>query len=80
MPSLIIYSHLYATFATLNYGNIPTPDLMYFTGHTTEKEFLNYIVRPDYDKAKRAFDSFNKKSSDKKHIPHLSIVKNASNQ
>ncbi|MBP0903555.1 phage integrase SAM-like domain-containing protein [Mariniflexile gromovii] len=57
----LISSHIgRRTFATINYGNIPTPDLMYFTGHTTEKEFLNYIVRPDYDKAKRAFDSFNK--------------------
>ncbi len=68
------------TFATLNYGEIPTPDLMYFTGHTTEKEFLNYIVRPDYDKAKRAYDSFNKKESKQKHIPQFTVIKNASNQ
>lgn len=60
----LITSHIgRRTFATLNYGIVPTPDLMYFTGHTTEKEFLNYIVRPDYDKAKRAFDSFNKKKN-----------------
>lgn len=77
----LITSHIgRRTFATLNYGIVPTPDLMYFTGHTTEKEFLNYIVRPDYDKAKRAFDSFNKKKSKPKPIPQLSIVKNASNQ
>jgi len=72
----LVSSHIgRRTFATLNYGNIPTPDLMYFTGHTTEKEFLNYIVRPDYDKAKRAFDSFNT-ASKPKEIPTLSIIKN----
>lgn len=76
----LITSHIgRRTFATLNYGIVPTPDLMYFTGHTTEKEFLNYIVRPDYDKAKRAFDSFNKKKINPT-FSHLSIVKNASNQ
>lgn len=68
------------TFATLNYGEIPTPDLMYFTGHTTEKEFLNYIVRPDYAKAKRAYDSFNNKESKPKNIPQFTVIKNASNQ
>ncbi len=77
----LITSHIgRRTFATVNYGNISTPDLMYFTGHTTEKQFLNYIVRPDYDKAKRAFDSFSKKGNKPKKTPHLSIIKNASNQ
>ncbi|MDQ7917134.1 phage integrase SAM-like domain-containing protein [Mesonia sp. MT50] len=77
----LITSHIgRRTFATLNYGIVPTPDLMYFTGHTTEKEFLNYIVRPDYDKAKRAFDSFSKKKSKPKPIPQLNVIRNASNQ
>ena len=77
----LVSSHIgRRTFATINYGNIATPDLMYFTGHSTERQFLNYIVRPDYDKAKRAFDSFNNKTKKQKEIPHLSVVKNASNQ
>ena len=72
----IVTSHIgRRTFATLNYGVIPTPELMYFTGHTTEKEFLNYIVRPDYETAKRAFDSFNN-ANKPKEIPQLEVAHN----
>ncbi|WP_157206825.1 phage integrase SAM-like domain-containing protein [Mariniflexile maritimum] len=56
----LVSSHIgRRTFATNNYGKIPTPYLIYITGHGTEKEFLNYIVLPDYEKAKQAFDHFN---------------------
>lgn len=77
----LVTSHIgRRTFATLYYGIIATPELMYFTGHTTEKQFLNYIVRPDYDKAKRAYDAFNKKKVEPNSLPQLTIVKHASNQ
>lgn len=56
----LVSSHIgRRTFATNNYGKIPTPYLIYITGHSTEKEFLNYIVLPDYEKARQAFDHFN---------------------
>lgn len=73
----LVTSHIgRRTFATLNYGNIETPDLMYFTGHTTEKEFLNYIVRPDHEKAKRAYDSFQNKNHDQKQKPTFGVIRN----
>jgi len=56
----LISSHIgRRTFATNNYAKIPTPYLIYITGHSTEKEFLNYIVLPDYEKASQAYDHFN---------------------
>jgi integrase len=56
----LISSHVgRRTFATNNYGKIPTPYLIYITGHQSEIQFLNYIVLPDYEKAKLAFDHFN---------------------
>lgn len=79
----LVSSHIgRRTFATLNYGNKDTPDLMYFTGHTTEREFLNYIVRPDHEKAKRAYDSFAKKNNNNKEKPSLEVIRNkkAANQ
>ncbi len=39
------------SFATNNFGKIPTPLIMAATGHTTEKEFLKYIGKTDTQKA-----------------------------
>ena len=73
----LISSHIgRRTFATLNYGKISTPNLMYFTGHTTEKEFLNYIVLPDKEKANRAYDSFANLDSEKKKERAFEVIKN----
>lgn len=56
----LVSSHIgRRTFATNNYGTIPTPYLIYITGHHSEFEFLNYIVLPDYERAKQAYDHFN---------------------
>lgn len=56
----LVSSHIgRRTFATNNYGKIPTPYLIYITGHHSEAQFLNYIVLPDYEKAAQAFDYFN---------------------
>lgn len=73
----LVSSHIgRRTFATLNYGKISTPNLMYFTGHTTEKEFLNYIVMPDKDKANRAYDSFANMDANKTKQRTLEVVRN----
>ena len=37
------------SFATNNYGTIPTSFLMYMTGHSTEKMFLTYIGKSNKD-------------------------------
>ncbi|GGE42177.1 phage integrase SAM-like domain-containing protein [Psychroflexus planctonicus] len=73
----LVSSHIgRRTFATLNYSKISTPNLMYFTGHTTEKEFLNYIVLPDKDKANRAYDSFANMDANKTKQRTLEVVRN----
>lgn len=46
------------SFATNFYGRIPTAMLMFFTGHTTETQFLDYISKTDADKARSTVDVF----------------------
>jgi integrase len=46
----LVASHIgRRSFATNNYGKIPTSFLMYMTGHTTEKMFLTYIGKSNKD-------------------------------
>ena len=48
----LITSHVCRrSFATNNYGIIPTPLLMKITGHSTERMFLNYIGKNSFDYA-----------------------------
>ena len=48
----LISSHIgRRSFATNFYGKIPTPLLMSATGHTTEKQFLEYIKIAEVDSA-----------------------------
>ena len=46
----LVTSHIgRRSFATNNYGKIPTSFLIYFTGHSTEAMFLNYIGKSNKD-------------------------------
>jgi integrase len=48
----LVTSHIgRRSFATNNYGRIPTPLLMNVTGHTTEGMFLEYIGKTQTDKS-----------------------------
>ncbi len=48
----LITSHICRrSFATNHYGDIPTPYLLNITGHSTEREFLNYIGKTSIDYA-----------------------------
>lgn len=50
----LITSHICRrSFATNFYGDIPTPLLINITGHSTEKEFLNYIGKASIDYAEQ---------------------------
>lgn len=50
----LVTSHICRrSFATNYYGNIPTPLLINITGHSTEKEFLNYIGKASIDYAEQ---------------------------
>lgn len=44
------------SFATNFYGRIPTPILMRITNHSTEKQFLEYIGKPQYEQALEIFN------------------------
>lgn len=50
----LITSHVCRrSFATNQYGILPTPLIMQITGHSTEKMFLNYIGKNSFDYAKQ---------------------------
>ena len=47
---MLVSSHIgRRSFASNNYGKIPTSFLMYITGHTTEAMFLTYIGKSNKD-------------------------------
>lgn len=55
----LISSHVgRRSFATNNYGRIPTSLLMGATGHATEKQFLEYIGKSDSEKALQLAEYF----------------------
>ena len=63
----LVTSHICRrSFATNNYGNIPTPYLMHITGHGSEREFLNYIGKTGNDYAKNILQYWNKPKAENK--------------
>ncbi len=55
----LVSSHIgRRTFATNNYGIIPTPYLIYMTGHSTENQFLEYIGKTPTETAKQIVKYF----------------------
>ena len=55
----LVSSHIgRRSFATNFYGNIPTTYLIYITGHSTEREFLNYIGKSNTDLMKGVINYF----------------------
>ncbi|UKB81287.1 phage integrase SAM-like domain-containing protein [Chryseobacterium sp. MEBOG07] len=57
----LVASHIgRRSFATNFHTLLPTADVMYVTGHSTEKQFLMYIGKTEKEMAVRAADSFAK--------------------
>jgi hypothetical protein len=55
----LITSHVgRRSFATNNYGRIPTALLINVTGHATEAMFLEYIGKTETEKAKQLAEYF----------------------
>jgi integrase len=55
----LITSHIgRRSYATNNYGKIPTSLLIAATGHSTEKQFLDYIGKSDSEKAMQLADYY----------------------
>ncbi|WP_243473058.1 phage integrase SAM-like domain-containing protein [Winogradskyella sp. MH6] len=73
----LITSHICRrSFATNNYGKLPTALIMQITGHSTEKMFLNYIGKDSLDFAQQIADYYALQSIKDKKEPQLKIVKN----
>ena len=66
------------SFATNNYGILPTPLLMRITGHKTEKMFLKYIGKNSLDYAQQIADFYTLQALKDKKEPKLTVVRSAS--
>jgi integrase len=72
----LITSHVCRrSFATNFYGDIPTALLISVTGHSTEKQFLEYIGKNPTDYATQLADYWSKQSLIAKKEPILNVVK-----
>jgi integrase len=73
----IISSHdLRRTFASNNYGKMPTPLVMSITGHSTEKTFLNYIGKTSIDYAHQIAEYYLKETEKAKKEFNPKVIKN----
>jgi integrase len=74
----LITSHVCRrSFATNNYGILPTPLIMQVTGHSTEKMFLNYIGKNSLDFAQQIADFYTLQALKAKKQPRLKVLKKA---
>lgn len=74
----LITSHVCRrSFATNNYGVLPTPLIMQITAHGTEKTFLNYIGKDRLDYAQQIADFYALQALKNKKEPQLTILKKA---
>ncbi|WP_430410219.1 tyrosine-type recombinase/integrase [Kordia sp.] len=69
------------SFATNQYGELPTPLIMQITGHSSEKMLLNYIGKNSLDYARQIADFYTIQALKKQKESNLKVVsKKASNQ
>lgn len=66
------------SFATNNYGKLPTPLIMQITRHSTEKMLLTYIGKNGYDYAQQIADFYKMQEMKLAKKPQLKIVDKAS--
>lgn len=77
----LVSSHICRrSFATNNYGILPTPLIMQITAHSTEKMFLKYIGKNSLDYAKQIADFYELQKLRNQKQPQLEVIKKASNQ
>ena len=73
----LVTSHICRrTYATNQFGKLPTPLIMQVTGHTLEKTFLGYIGKSSYDYAQQIADFYTKQKLKEDRTTKLDIVKN----
>ena len=74
----LVTSHICRrSFATNFYGEIPTALLKSVTGHSTEKQFLEYIGKTEIDQAQQLAEYFTKLNMQAKKEPQLTVIKKA---
>ena len=74
----LVTSHICRrSFATNFYGEIPTALLKSVTGHSTEKQFLEYIGKTEIDQAQQLAEYFTKINMQAKKETQMKIVKKA---
>ena len=78
---LLISSHVCRrSFASNQYGILPTQLIRQITGHSTERMLLNYIGKDSLDYAQQIADFYTLQAKKAEKKPQLTIVKNVSNQ
>lgn len=74
----LVSSHICRrSFASNFYGDIPTPLLIGITGHSTERQFLEYIGKPPTDKAIQIYEYWSLQSSNSNERTKLSTLRKA---
>lgn len=74
----LITSHVCRrSFATNNYGVLPTSLIMQITAHSTEKTFLNYIGKDRLDYAQQIADYYKLQAQKSKKEPQLQVIRAA---
>lgn len=72
----LVTSHICRrSFASNNYGKIPTPVLMQITAHATETQFLEYIGKTSLDYAEQLAKYWEIEQQKRQSTPHLKAVK-----
>ncbi|MDT0647468.1 phage integrase SAM-like domain-containing protein [Zunongwangia sp. F260] len=77
----LISSHVCRrSFASNNYGTLPTPLIMQITQHSSEKMLLQYIGKSGMDYAQQIADFYAKQIQKEKKDPEMHVIKNAANE
>ncbi len=72
----LVSSHICRrTYATNQFGILPTPLIMQVTQHSLEKTFLSYIGKSSYDYAQQIADFYDKQKQKEERKPQLNIIK-----
>ncbi|WBL22966.1 tyrosine-type recombinase/integrase [Zunongwangia sp. HRR-M8] len=66
------------SFATNQYGILPTSLIMRITGHSTEKQLLEYVRKDSLDYAQQIADFYELQKLKQEKTPKMNIIKNVS--
>ena len=74
----LVSSHICRrSYATNFYGEMPTSWLLSITGHSTEKQFLEYVGKPEIDTAKQIANYYTQQILQARKEPQMTVIRNA---